>query len=138
MSSPAFSIFWFLYLSDQLSFQVKMSHPCHLCCLGLLCANSLWDVGALCPLTGASNQSPRILPLSLIHFAPVSNYWTFDRATFRKISLSLGCICVYPYIYQQGTDTLNTYVTPRQCKRCSVFWLPYLTIMLLKSQVLEQ
>lgn len=58
LSHELSSIVWFLYFTDKPSFEVKMSHPCHLCCLGLLCANSLRDAGVLCPLTGVSNPSP--------------------------------------------------------------------------------
>lgn len=137
------SIVWFVYLTDQLSFQVKMSHPCHLCCLGLLCANSLCDAGVLCPLTGVSNPSPsstneHMSFLCLRSVLPQDQTTGHLTEQLSERSLSLECICVYLYIYQWGTDLWNTCITAQHCKRCFVLLLPYLIIMLLKSQALEQ
>lgn len=91
LSDAISSIVWFLYMTNQLSFQIKISRSSHLCCLGLLYANSLVNAGA--PLTGMSKPSPsfpdEIFLLCLWFIFPQyqTTSRTFDREIFRNISL---------------------------------------------------
>lgn len=134
-------IVWFLYLTSIAVFSGQ-------------------NVPPLSPLLGYSVQTPCgmlvLCVLSLVYptkapppqmnicsssafdpFCPRIKLLDTWQSNFQK-DFSLRCICVYPYIYQLGTDLLNTSTTSQHFKRCFVLWLPYLTMMLLKSQILEQ
>lgn len=96
-----------------------------------------------CPLSGISNPGrsstdEHMFFLCLRSILPQDQTTGHLTEQTAERSLSLGCICVYPYIHQWGTDLLNTCITPQHCKRCFVLCLPYLIIMLLKSHSLEQ